>query len=258
METHLFGSIVFGPVRSRRLGLSLGINLLPAQCKVCSFDCVYCECGWTDRSEKHELPTAPMVVYSIEQKLVEMQKTGELPDSITFAGNGEPTMHPDFPFIMDETLRLRKLYAPEALITVLTNSTQLHKAGVSSALAKADKALLKLDACNEQQYRLINRAAPGNDLQPIMQFIAQFKGEKIIQTLVLRGESDGEIIDNTTEESLCEMAAFVSKIKAAEWMIYPIDRPTPEKKLEKMTREEMDRIGEFVRKHTNVPVTVRY
>lgn len=258
METHLFGSIVFGPVRSRRLGLSLGINLLPAQCKVCSFDCVYCECGWTDRSTKHELPTVQMVVFSIEQKLVEMQKTGELPDSITFAGNGEPTMHPDFPFIMDETLRLRKLYAPEALITVLTNSTQLHKAGVSAALAKADKALLKLDSCNEQQYRLINRAAPGNDLQPIMQFIAQFKGEKIIQTLVLRGESDGEIIDNTTEESLREMAAFVSKINAAEWMIYPIDRPTPEKKLEKLSKEEMDCIGEFVRNHTNVPVTVRY
>lgn len=258
METHLFGSIIFGPVRSRRLGLSLGINLLPANKKICTFDCVYCECGWTDKTSADGLPKAAEVISELEKKLKEMQAAGELPDAITYAGNGEPTMHPEFDFIMQESVRLRSQYAPAAKITVLTNSTQLHKQKVADAVALADKGLLKLDSTNPKQFELINRAAKGIELSDVMHFIELFKGEKIIQTMMLRGESEGEKIDNTTEESLLALAAFVSKINAIEWMLYPIDRPTPEKQLEKMSREEMDRIGEFVRKHTSVPVTIRY
>ncbi len=258
MDTHLFGSIIFGPVRSRRLGLSLGINLLPVNKKICTFDCVYCECGWTENRSADGLPKATEVLAALENKLHEMQTKGELPDAITFAGNGEPTMHPEFDFIMQETVRLRNKYAPAAKITVLTNSTQLHKQKVADAVAMADKGLLKLDSTDVKQFELINRAAKGIELSNVMRFIELFTGEKIIQTLVLRGESDGEKIDNTSEESLLALAAFVSKINAIEWMIYPIDRPTPEKQLEKLSKEEMDRIGDFVRKHTNVPVTIRY
>ncbi|MPL94183.1 hypothetical protein SDC9_40333 [bioreactor metagenome] len=258
METHLFGSIIFGPVRSRRLGLSLGINLLPAGRKVCTFDCVYCECGWTGISTPDGLPSAADVISSLENKLSEMKSAGELPDSITYAGNGEPTMHPEFDFIMRESVRLRNLYAPSAKITVLTNSTQLHKQKVADAIALADKGLLKLDSTDEKQFSLINRPAKGIELKNIMQSIRNFQGEKIIQTMMLRGENEGEKIDNTTKDSLLNLASFVSEINAVEWMLYPIDRPTPEKKLEKMSHEEMDRIGEFVRKHTNVPVTIRY
>jgi len=258
MDTHLFGSIIFGPVRSRRLGLSLGINLLPATKKICTFDCVYCECGWTDKTSADGLPKAEEVISALENKLKEMQAAGELPDAITYAGNGEPTMHPAFDVIMQESVRLRNQYAPHAKITVLTNSTQLHKQKVANAIALADKGLLKLDSTDPKQFELINRAAKGIELESVMHFIEIFKGEKIIQTMMLRGESEGEKIDNTTEESLLALAAFVSKIDAIEWMIYPIDRPTPEKRLEKMSHEEMDRIGEFVRKHTNVPVTIRY
>lgn len=258
MDTHLFGSIIFGPVRSRRLGLSLGINLLPANKKICTFDCVYCECGWTDKTSADGLPKATEVIADLEKKLQEMQTAGELPDAITYAGNGEPTMHPEFDFIMQESVRLRNQYAPAAKITVLTNSTQLHKQKVADAVALADKGLLKLDSTDPKQFELINRAAKGIELSDVMHFIELFKGEKIIQTMMLRGESEGEKIDNTTEESLLKLAAFVSKINAIEWMLYPIDRPTPEKQLEKMSREEMDRIGEFVRKHTSVPVTIRY
>lgn len=258
METNLFGSIIFGPVRSRRLGLSLGINLLPANKKICTFDCVYCECGWTDKTSAEGLPKATEVIAALENKLQEMQAAGELPDAITYAGNGEPTMHPEFDIIMQESVRLRNHFAPNAKLTVLTNSTQLHKRKIADAVALADKGLLKLDTTDPNQFLIINKPEKGLELNTIMQYIELFPGEKIIQTLVLRGESDGEKIDNTTEESLLALAAFVSKIEAIEWMIYPIDRPTPEKQLEKMSREEMDHIGEFVRKHTNVPVTIRY
>ncbi len=258
METHLFGSIIFGPVRSRRLGLSLGINLLPANKKICTFDCVYCECGWTDKYSQEGLPKSELVIAELEKKLQEMQRANELPDAITYAGNGEPTIHPEFDVIMRESVRLKNIYAPNAKITVLTNSTQLHKQKVADALILADKALLKLDTTDEKQFKLINRASKGIELSNLMCFIENFKGEKIIQTLVLRGVSEGESIDNTTNESLLALAYFVSKIDAAEWIIYPIDRPTPEKNLIKLGKEEMDNIGEFVKTITKVPVTIRY
>jgi wyosine [tRNA(Phe)-imidazoG37] synthetase (radical SAM superfamily) len=258
METHLFGSVIFGPVHSRRLGLSLGINLLPSDKKICTFDCVYCECGWTDSGLTTGLPEIETVVSALEKKLIEMKSEGRLPDAITYSGNGEPTIHPGFDVIIRESIRLRNLYAPNAKITVLNNSTQLHKQKVADAIALADKGLLKLDSTDEKQFALINRPASGIELKNVMNFIRHFQGEKTIQTMMLRGESNGEKIDNTTEESLLALASFVSEINAVEWMLYPIDRPTPEKHLEKMSREEMDCIGEFVRKHTAVPVTVRY
>lgn len=258
METHLFGSIIFGPVRSRRLGLSLGINLLPANKKLCTFECVYCECGWTDKNVESKLPSASEVSTALEKQLREMISAREIPDVLTFAGNGEPTVHPDFDVIMRETVRLRNLLVPEAKIAVLTNSTQLHKPKIANALALADKAILKLDSTDPEQFKLINQPAPGIELESIMQSLRNFTGNKIIQTLLLRGESEGKTIDNTSEASLLALADFVSSIGASEWMIYPIDRPTPDKNLVKISADEMDRAGDFLRKHTNVPVTVRY
>ncbi len=258
METHLFGSIIFGPVRSRRLGLSLGINLLPANKKLCNFECIYCECGWTDKDMESSLPAAADVVAALEVQLRKMVAAGEIPDVLTFSGNGEPTMHPDFDIIMQETVRLRNTLVPSAKIAVLSNSTQLHNPKVAAALTLADKSILKLDSTDPEQFRRINKPAVGIELAAIMQNLRKFTGNIIVQTMLLRGESEGESIDNTNEKSLLELAAFVSSIHAAEWMIYPIDRPTPDKNLIKISEVEMDRAGEFLRQHTNVPVTVRY
>ncbi|PKP04743.1 MAG: radical SAM protein [Bacteroidetes bacterium HGW-Bacteroidetes-6] len=258
METHLFGSIIFGPVRSRRLGLSLGINLLPAEKKVCTFECVYCECGWTEKKHESKLPKVNQVVDALEKQLKAMIAEGEIPDVLTFAGNGEPTLHPEFNFIMKETVRLRNELAPSAKIAVLSNSTQLYKPLVAEALKMADKAILKLDSTDPGQFRLINNPAAGIELEQIMRSLKDFDGNFIVQTLLLRGEFGGKRIDNINETSLNDLAAFVSSIGASEWMIYPIDRPTPDKNLEKIGKEEMDYAGSFLRKRTNVPVTVRY
>ncbi|NLL27809.1 MAG: radical SAM protein [Bacteroidales bacterium] len=258
METHLFNSIIFGPVNSRRLGLSLGINLLPVDKKICSFNCVYCECGLTDSEKLKEIPSVEVVSDELEKKLKELIKDGKTLNSITYAGNGEPTLHPDFDKILKNSVELRNKFAPEAIITVITNSSQLYKPKIANSLQLADKALLKLDTTDNNFFKKINRPAKDISIDEIMSFIENYSGKKIIQTMFLRANFNGELLDNTTETSLKNLASFVSKIKAEEWMIYPIDRPTPEKFLTKIGKEEMDEIGGKLKKLTSVPITIKY
>ena len=249
MATFLFDQIIFGPVKSRRLGVSLGVNLLPTDSKVCSFDCIYCECGWTPRkrSQKAILPPRALVKQKMEEKLMDMIANNELPDVITFAGNGEPTLHPEFEGIMDDTIELRNQLAPKARIAVLSNATMLHKPAVVRALLKVEDNIQKLDSAFEETIRRIDCPASNFRLKDVVENLKSFQGKVIIQTLFLKGNFKNEIIDNTTEEELAEWMKLIVEIKPSQVMIYTIDRDTPATGLEKVKIEELNLIAQRVR-----------
>ncbi|MFY9152379.1 MAG: radical SAM protein [Prolixibacteraceae bacterium] len=249
MSTFLFDQIIFGPVKSRRLGVSLGVNLLPTDSKVCSFDCIYCECGWTPkkREKKAVLPTRLQVKEMMEQKLNEMILNNELPDVITFAGNGEPTLHPDFEGIIDDSIELRNRLSPNARIAVLSNATMLHKDSVIRALLKVEDNIQKLDSGFEETIRLIDCPASNFNLKEVVGNLKKFQGKVIIQTLFLHGSFQGEKIDNTTEEELDAWLKLVQEIAPSQVMIYTIERDTPAAGLEKVTLDELNQIAGRVR-----------
>ncbi len=249
MSTFLFDQIIFGPVKSRRLGVSLGVNLLPTDSKVCSFDCIYCECGWTPRkrSQKAVLPSRELVKQKMEEKLTDMIWNNEYPDVITFAGNGEPTLHPDFEGIIDDTIELRNQHTPNARIAVLSNATMLHKPGVVRALLKVEDNIQKLDSAFEETIRRIDCPTSNFSLQKVVENLKSFNGKVIIQTLFLKGNHKNEVIDNTTESELTEWIKLITEIKPSQVMIYTIERDTPAAGLEKVKLDELENIAERVR-----------
>lgn len=249
MATFLFDQIIFGPVKSRRLGISLGINLLPTDSKVCSFDCIYCECGWNPRkrAKKAVLPTRMEVKQMLEEKLKEMTSRQELPDVITFAGNGEPTLHPEFEPIIDDTIALRDQWAPKARIAVLSNATMLHKPSVVRALLKIEDNIQKLDSGFEETIRLIDCPASNFNLNEVVQNLQALNGKVIIQTLFLKGNFKDQVIDNTTEEEVSQWLQLVKQINPSKVMIYTIDRDTPATGLEKVKIEQLENIAQRVR-----------
>lgn len=245
MATFLFDKIVFGPVISRRLGVSLGINLLPVDAKVCSFDCIYCECGWTlpNRQKKSSLPARGEVREKLEETLLKMQAENQLPDVITFAGNGEPTLHPAFAGIIDDTISLRNRYAPNARIAVLSNATMLHKPDVFNALLKVDDNIQKLDSAFEETVRLLDCPKGSFRIGKVVEQLAAFKGRVIVQTMFVRGTWKGETIDNTTPREVDAWVELLHKIAPAQVMIYTIDRDTPAESLEKVSLPELETIA---------------
>jgi wyosine [tRNA(Phe)-imidazoG37] synthetase (radical SAM superfamily) len=247
MATFLFDSIIFGPVQSRRLGVSLGINLLPNDVKYCTFDCVYCECGWTYHTHNIRLHPRSEVYNALEQMLQKMQEEGRGPDNITFAGNGEPTVHPDFAEIIDDTIALRDKYFPDAKISVLSNATRVHKPSIREALKKVDQNILKLDTANDRLLRLINRPKTKLDVRTIVERLKKFEGDLTVQTMFIRGNYLGESFDNTTPEEVDAWIELLKEIKPRNVMIYPIERDTPTHSLEKISREELEVIAEKVR-----------
>lgn len=249
MSTFLFDQIIFGPVKSRRLGVSLGVNLLPTDSKVCSFDCIYCECGWTPkkREKKAVLPTRHQVKEMMEQKLNSMVLNQELPDVITFAGNGEPTLHPEFEGIIDDTIELRNRLSPKARIAVLSNATMLHKDSVVRALLKVEDNIQKLDSGFEETIRRIDCPASNFSLKNVVENLKNFHGNVIIQTLFLHGSFQGEKIDNTTEEELDAWLKLVKEIAPSQVMIYTIERDTPAEGLKKVKISELETIAARVR-----------
>jgi wyosine [tRNA(Phe)-imidazoG37] synthetase (radical SAM superfamily) len=245
MSTFLFDQIIFGPVKSRRLGVSLGVNLLPTDSKVCSFDCIYCECGWNPkkREKKIVLPTRSDVRQKMEEKLNQMVLDNDLPDVITFAGNGEPTLHPDFNGIIDDTIELRNRLTPRARIAVLSNATMLHKPDVISALLKVEDNIQKLDSGFEDTIRKMDCPASSFKLSEVFKNLKSFNGQVIIQTMFLRGTYQGEAIDNSTREEVEAWINLISEIKPSQVMIYTIDRDTPAAGLEKLKIGELQQIA---------------
>lgn len=247
-QTVLFHSTVFGPIRSRRLGVSLGINLMPDDGKVCSFDCLYCEAGYNAQGKGTTgLPAREGVSVALENKLKDMNAAGEPLDVITFSGNGEPTLHPEFSDIIDDTLRLRDKYYPAAKVSVLTNSTRIFDPEVSEALKRVDNNILKLDSAIEPTMRLIDRPTSKEfTVEKLIEALCQFSGTGIIQTMILRGEHCGHKIDNTTTEEIDALIEAYKRIQPREVMIYSLDRSTPEEHLEKVERSELDVIAQRI------------
>ena len=240
----LFGEIAYGPIHSRRLGTSLGMELMPLTDKLCTCDCVYCECGFNQPVSHPVLPTREEVRTALEQKLQTLAADGVLLDVITFSGNGEPTLHPDFLGIIEDTCCLRDAYCPQAKVSVLSNSTQLGREDVVEALRLCDNRILKLDSAIDATMRLIDQ--PVNSSLTVAQieaYLSVFNGDFTLQTCFLRGEHRGLRIDNTTPEELTAWYAAVWRLHPKQVMIYVIDRATPVKTLEKVSREEMERIA---------------
>lgn len=244
----MFHSTIFGPIRSRRLGVSLGINLMPDDGKICSFDCLYCEAGYNSQGAGSTgLPAVERVSADLEKKLTAMRAAGEPLDVITFSGNGEPTLHPEFPAIVDEVIRLRDLYYPRARISVLSNSTRIFDAPVAEALRRVDNNILKLDSAVEETMRLIDRPnSPDFTVERVVGALRRFEGQAIIQTMLLRGEHNGVPVDNTTDREISALIEAYKSIKPREVMIYSLDRSTPEEKLVKVEREELQKIAERI------------
>lgn len=244
MSTVLYASPIFGPVHSRRLGISLGINLMPADGKVCTFDCIYCECGF-NAAHRPTLPrpTREEVAKALEAKLLTMRTDGLLPDVLTFAGNGEPTGHPDFEGIIDDTVALRNTYCPAARVSVLSNATLCGRESVHRALLKVDNNILKLDTVDADYIRRVNAPTGSYDVQTVVENIKSFQGHAIVQTLFMKGEGpDGRSVDNTTEAYVAPWLAAVKEIAPQAVMVYTIDRETPAHNLKKATHEELDSI----------------
>ncbi len=246
----LFHEIVFGPIKSRRLGVSLGVNLLPVSGKICSFDCIYCECGYNaDGHTKQALPSREAVAQALDAKLQELKATGITPDVITFSGNGEPTLHPEFEGIIDDTVELRNKYFPEAKISVLSNSTMIDKESVFRALNKVDNNILKLDSVFDDRVKLIDQPMqPSFSVAKLIENLKRFKGNLIIQTIFLKGTHNGRCVDNTNEEEVNAWIEVLKEINPKQVMIYTIDRVTPEKNLQKVSLEELNTIAEKLKK----------
>ena len=250
MSTFLFNEIVFGPVHSRRLGISLGINLLPTNCKYCNFDCIYCECGRNDhQTKKNALPTRQDIYTALEYRLTIMQQAGQLPDAITFAGNGEPTIHPEFSGIIDDTIILRNRYAPLSKISVLTNATMLHRQDVVNALKKTDMPILKFDSALDATIELLNQPAKKIPASKLIEQIHIFGNQCVIQTMFVQGTYRGQTVDNTTSEELNVWERAILAIRPAQVMIYTIDRDTPIDTLRKVSSDTLREIAERIEKH---------
>lgn len=253
--TTTYEGICYGPIHSRRLGTSLGINLMPNDQKLCSFNCVYCECGWNTAIHHPILPSREQVREAIEMAL--QQIDGTL-DVITFSGNGEPTLHPDFNGIIRDTCRLRDRYCPTAKVTVLSNSTQLGREDVVEALKLCDNRILKMDAATDEMMRRID--LPVHDeftIARLTQWLAQFEGDFTLQTCLLRGEMNGLPIDNTCEEQLQAWYEAIDLLHPKQIMLYAIDRKTPLETLEKISGEEMQQIAApLIQRGYNVSISL--
>lgn len=249
MQTILFHSAIFGPIHSRRLGVSLGINLMPADGKICSFDCLYCEAGFNAQGAgSAKLPSVQQIHDQLDAKLREMHGNNEKLDVITFSGNGEPTLHPNFKEVVDTVLSLRDKYYPQAKVSVLSNSTRIFDPKVVEALRRVDNNILKLDSAIEPTMRTIDRPnSPEFTVNRVVEALKQFKGQAIIQTMFLRGEHDGHSIDNTTPEEVDALIEAYRQIQPKEVMIYSIDRKTPEENLRKVERQELEAIAEKIK-----------
>ena len=248
MTTVIYPSPVFGPVKSRRLGRSLGVNLLPEDGKVCSFDCIYCECGFNeDFRPKSPMPSRERVRDELEKRLAAMKNAGEALDALTFSGNGEPTSHPHFDEICEDVKALRNRYFPQAKVCLLTNATHLARPRVFEAVKKLDKACLKLDTVNADYIRFVDRPNCPYDVEAVIERMKACGGRCIVQTMFMKGMWQGRSVDNTTDDYVLPWVEVVADIAPAGVDIYTVARDTPDKALRKASLEELERIANLVR-----------
>jgi len=231
-----FDDIVFGPIFSRRLGSSLGVNVLPSKGKLCNFDCVYCECGWNkDGIAERRFPLLEDIEAALEEKMSKASAEGVRVDSITLSGNGEPTMHPDFPQIIDATIGCRDRFFPDAKVSVLSNATLITRPAIAEALMKVDNPILKIDASSDELIGMINKPVGRYRLEETIEAMMKFNGNFVLQTMFLRSPD----FDTAAPEALNNWMDIVRRVRPREIMVYTIDRETPDKTLQKYTVEEM-------------------
>ena len=248
MSTVIYDSPVFGPIHSRRLGISLGINLLPKGGKVCSFDCIYCECGLNkERRTKNPLPTADEVVTTLQLKLQALRQEGIVPDVLTFAGNGEPTLHPHFPEIVDRVRKVRDSLCPSAKMSILSNATQIRRPEIREALMHFDNNILKLDTVSPIYINNVDRPQGHYDVEEQIACLALFQGHCIIQTMLMQGSYAGFDLDNTTEAYIGPYLDALRRIKPRAVMLYTLDRETPVVGLQKAEPQVMEAIAARIR-----------
>jgi len=258
MQTVMFYETIFGPIHSRRLGSSLGVNLSPRDGKICSFDCLYCEAGYNAQGPGTTgLPKRDEVADMLERKLRDLSAGNHKLDVITFSGNGEPTLNPDFAAIIDDTLRLRDQYFPNVKVSVLTNSTMLHRPEVVEALRRIDNPILKLDSAIDSTIKALDRPTPPDfNAKKVIAQLADFGPGAIIQTMITRGSHDGCEVDNSTDAEINALIEAYKIIRPACIMVYSLDRPTPETNLRRVPREELERIAARITAATSIPVSV--
>jgi len=242
--TFLWESIAFGPIHSRRLGQSLGINLMPVDEKICTFNCLYCECGWTLEKNLNAREPYPLelVMEAIERKLAECVRTSTPVDSVTFSGNGEPTLYPWFDKVIDRLLVLRDKYYPRAVITCLSNATQLHRPEIAAALKRIENPMLKLDAGTQQMLDTVNAPIVPVDIEQVTDRLCEFDGNLVIQTLFFSGEREGRAFDNSVEPAWSQWLARIRRIRPKRIVIYSLDRETPALNLHKFDKPYLDAI----------------
>ncbi|HHV40291.1 MAG: radical SAM protein [Bacteroidales bacterium] len=250
--------VVYGPVTSRRLGRSLGINILPVERKLCNFDCIYCERGWNPRPYHKEegrtlLTSAKDILHILEERIEELAQEGTLPNVVSFSGNGEPTLHPEFPDIIKGTLAIRDRWMPGVKVCVFSNSGTLDRPGVFEALTMADGRFMKLDSAREETVQLINRPQPGYTVAKAVEQLKKFEGNFTLQTLFFKGTFAGQTVDNTTPEELDAWFFLVEELKPWRVMVYTLDRKTPAEGLIKCPSEKLHEIAARL-KAKNIPV----
>lgn len=247
----LYDSIVYGPVNSRRFGISLGINVLPENSKVCSFDCIYCEVGWNsdfpNGNSQEQFHSRYDIYQSLKERLIDLKERHMIPDNITFSGNGEPTMHPEFSNIVEDIKNIRDQYVPDTKITVLSNSTTLTDKSVFETLMNIENNIMKLDAGSNYLFRLINQPVDNIHIEDIVENLKKFNGNLSIQSMFLRGKHHGQHIDNTREEEVKKWLAHIKAINPKRVLLYSIDRATPNHTIEKVQYDDLEQIADPVR-----------
>ncbi|MBR4268047.1 MAG: radical SAM protein [Bacteroidales bacterium] len=257
MATFLFNDLVYGPIHSRRLGNSLGINLLPTEKKYCNFNCIYCECGANIPGHAGNLPKRQDIAAALEKKLISLKQDDIKVDSITFAGNGEPTIHPDFHEVISDTVNLRNKFCPDAKISVLSNATRIVNENTVATLKMIDNCILKIDAGIEDTAKAIDRPVGNYSLKKQEELLKNFDGNFVLQTMFLSGDVNGKKIDNTTPEEVSAWLKIVEELRPKKVMIYTIARDTPEKNLQKASKETLDNIQKKVQ-DLGIEISVSY
>ncbi len=251
----LQGGILYGPIRTRRYGLSLGVNLLPPNAKVCAFDCIYCQCGWTVEKDpaawaRMRHPSVSEVGAALEETLPALAREGKTPDSITLSGNGEPTLHPDFAAAIDAILAARGRFAPSARVVALSNGAGLARPGVREAMRRLDIRAMKLDAGDERTFDRINRPVVPADLDAYESDLRSI-APVIAQACFVTGS-----VDNASDACVGPWLERLARIRPAELHVYTLDRIPPDRGLRRVPRERLEAIAACARREAGVPARV--
>ena len=245
MATFLFDKHVFGPVKSRRLGNSLGINLLSTHYKVCDFDCIYCECGWTHhKPDSKKFIEKQKFIQLLETKLSQLERDKIPVDYITYAGNGEPTLHPYFLEIAKKVSELRDQYFPKCSIALLSNGSTLSKEKIKASFAYIEDVILKIDAGHQQLFQLINRPNEHLQLDDICNNMVNLQGNFIAQSMFLKGNADGVEFDNSDQKVVAKWKEKIQMLRPKYVQIYSISRDTPLESIQPISKERLQNIAE--------------